>query len=138
MEHLSTFFNTHKITVKEKNPDGSYIIVIDNYASIFIYNTDTPKDIVNKINRQRENINNAVMYGECTICREIMKVNENFIILSCPTCVNHCCVCCYLQIFFNGSGIVKCPFCNQTSGYIMDLDEQMNYSEELLRELDII
>jgi hypothetical protein len=129
IDSITDFFKESKVTIIERS-DDSYLVSIDD-INICIYKTDSYQDIIRKLNKQKQNINNAISYEECIICRDLLLSNKCFNILTCPKCVNVCCVNCYIKLLSNGDGIVICPFCKSESGHYMTLEEQKEYSESL-------
>lgn len=98
-----------------KHPLGGIVHVEINdisIISIMVENnwTEIKRHIEKKIKTQDTGI-----YGDCDICYEEIKKNT-----TCPKCANNCCLECYIKIFTDGEGIIKCPHCRFSYGQKMN------------------
>ncbi len=104
--HEFNFFrNQYSGIVKVEINDISEISILveNNWAEI-------KRHIEKKIKTQETKI-----HEDCVICYEEIKKN-----VTCPKCANNWCSECYIKIFIDGEGIIKCPHCRFSFGQKMN------------------
>jgi len=100
-------FKTHKIT-------GDLQIIFTNKKAIMtILEDNTWDEIKHHIDTKMSNSKS----DECSICST--KETKQTQRVTCTKCASDWCVDCYINIFRENKGIIKCPFCRFTYGQQM-------------------
>ena len=92
--------------------DKSIVVIVPEKRIRFTaVNGKSWTDIKKYIDKIFEDLTNATQPQECGICCEPYPV-----FIGCAQCHNKCCLKCQVSILRRNSGLLVCPYCNNTVG----------------------
>jgi hypothetical protein len=101
-------FNNDDFEFNLNDDTNVQMIIINKKSTVTILPNNSWNDIKRNIIKK---INETYKNNDCSICFEKIKQN-----ISCNQCSNNWCGECYINLFRNGNGIIKCPVCRYSFG----------------------
>ena len=90
------------------------IVFIKTRAIMTVLKNNTWDEIKRHIDLKMKKID----IHDCSICFTDEGMKKR--VVSCPKCSNYWCINCYIDIFKTNKGLIICPFCRYTYGYVQD------------------
>lgn len=96
---------------------GFNVVDVNHTVRFSIMNFTNWNIVKRQISKAYETINSDKTKLICQICME-----DDIKLVGCNMCAENFCVECYINIFKEGKGIVRCPFCRNEYGYLQSED----------------
>ena len=116
-KYEETIFTLIKKTYPDESIDicnrkeyENFTLLINDIILFTILPNTIWKDIKKRIDVRLHRVKNKIQ-DICDICEE----NKNRV--SCTRCYNYTCAECYIKIFTENEGIIKCPYCRYEYGH---------------------